>query len=77
MELTGSGSGTARLNASGGSQVRLSGLTVRNAEVMLSGGTGADISVSDKLSVNLSGGSGLHYKGSPEIVAKLFPDSPN
>ena len=72
MELTGMGSGITRLDASGGSQVNLSGLTVRNADVTLSGGSQADMSVNEELSVNLSGGSGLRYKGSPEITKQIL-----
>jgi Protein of unknown function (DUF2807). len=54
---------------SGGSNVNLQDLKVNNAHVYLSGGSQATINLTGKLDGNLSGGSQLHYKGTPTSIS--------
>lgn len=58
---------TASIDASGGSQLSLSNFPVTNASVVLSGGSTANINVSGKLDVDMSGGSQLYYSGKPNL----------
>jgi hypothetical protein len=55
------------IEASGGSQIALSGFPVTSASVVLSGGSIANINVSGKLDVDISGGSQLDYTGEPGL----------
>jgi hypothetical protein len=55
------------INGSGGSQFELEAFSVNNADVNLSGGGGATVSVSETLDVNLSGGSHVTYIGEPTL----------
>jgi hypothetical protein len=64
--LTGSG-GDLKLYASGASNAKLSGYPVNNADVNLSGASHADIEVSGKLDLTLSGASNLDYYGEPSL----------
>jgi hypothetical protein len=62
--------GTARtlqLEASGGSELDLSGLTAGDADLTLSGGTNAEVLVTGTLDVSASGGSSLTYSGDPQL----------
>ena len=59
------------LNASGGSKSRHLDLLTRNCEALVSGGTSLEISVSDTLDVNCSGGSRVKYKGTPVISSQI------
>lgn len=72
VELTGHGDNLTVLDASGGSQIRLADFPVTSADITMSGGSQADISVTDNLSVNLSGGSAVHYKGNPNITKQIL-----
>jgi hypothetical protein len=58
---------TESIDASGGSQIALSNFNVTNASVVLSGGSIANINVSGKLDVDISGGSQLYYTGKPTL----------
>jgi hypothetical protein len=66
LELWGSADDIT-IKASGASNVRLPDFPVTSAEVDLSGASHAVISVSDRMDVNLSGGSGLEYSGDPKL----------
>ncbi len=55
------------IEGSGGSQLNLLGFTVTNAQVNLSGGSRATISLNGVLNANLSGGSQLYYTGNPTM----------
>ncbi len=59
------------IEASGGSSSRNYNLTAANANLSLSGGSSAHISVSDFLTVQASGGSSVRYKGNPEVKTNL------
>jgi len=56
-----------RISASGGSHVHLSDFTVHNADVNLSGGSDATITLDGRLDADLSGGSDLLYIGEPTL----------
>ena len=56
-----------RLEASGGSRADLSGMPVQRAQVTMSGGAFADLTVSESLDYDLSGGAHLDYAGEPSI----------
>ena len=63
-------SGAARnlsIEGSGGSQLDLSNFHVANAQVDLSGGSGATINLIGRLDASLSGGSNLTYIGNPTM----------
>ncbi len=53
------------INSSGGSQLNLEAFPANNADVNISGGGTAFISISGALDVNLSGGSKVIYTGEP------------
>jgi hypothetical protein len=55
------------VSGSGGSNINLQDLQVQNARVDLSGGSQAKVNASGRLDVNLSGGSQLHFRGSPTM----------
>jgi hypothetical protein len=74
LELTGVGNNITSLEASGGSQVNLSEISLQDADVTLNGGSQASLWVNDKLNVELHGGSGLHYKGNPQIEKEVLSD---
>ena len=65
-KITGSGD-DMHLNASGASGAKLTGFSVTSAVVNLSGASDGDVSVSDKLDLDISGASTLNYYGSPVI----------
>jgi hypothetical protein len=56
------------INGSGGSQLELGAFPVNNADINLSGGGRATVSVSGTLDVNLSGGSHVTYIGEPTSI---------
>lgn len=56
------------VNGSGGSQLELEAFSVNNADINLSGGGRATISVNGTLDVNLSGGSHVTYIGEPTSI---------
>lgn len=56
------------IDGSGASRLQLEELQASNLEVSLSGATQATVSVSDTLSVDLSGASQLRYRGTPRIT---------
>ena len=60
---------TLKLDGSGGCTIDLSGLTVRDAELTLSGGADGKVLVIGTLSVSASGGAQLEYAGSPRLGA--------
>jgi hypothetical protein len=66
LELTGTGS-EIKINASGGSSIKLAEFSVTGANVKLSGDSDAFIKVSDLLDVDLSGASDLVYIGNPKL----------
>ncbi len=66
VELRGS-AGSVRLGASGGSRLELSALEAGDADLDLSGGSLAQVSVTGTLDADLSGGSRLVYTGSPRL----------
>jgi hypothetical protein len=68
VNLTGSAA-NIKIKAGGGSTVTADEITVKTANVDLSGGSKAAITVSDLLEVHLSGGSTLTYAGNPKIGA--------
>jgi hypothetical protein len=53
--------------ASGASQLRLGGLTVQNAQIILSGASQGKVNASGKLSGSISAASHLGYLGSPTL----------
>lgn len=55
------------VDASGGSDLRAGDLKSRSAELLLSGSSDANLYVSDKLFVDLSGGSDASISGRPEV----------
>jgi hypothetical protein len=55
------------IEASGGSQLDLSGFHVTNAHVDMSGGSQATVNLDGRLDANLSGGSHLFYVGNPTM----------
>jgi hypothetical protein len=59
--------GDLRLEAHGGSQAHLSGLSTQRAQVTLSGGAYAELAVSEDIAYDLSGGAHLDYTGEPSI----------
>ena len=58
------------LHGSGGSRFLLSAFRARAAAVELSGGSRAELDVTDALELRLSGGSNVVYRGSPKIDAR-------
>lgn len=64
VELTGL-SESARLELSGASQARLANFSFNNIDTNISGASSAQLKVSGKLDVNLSGASRLEYAGNP------------
>lgn len=66
VRLAGSGTDLI-LYASGASGARLTGFSVVNADVTLSGASDANIDVSVKLDINISGASSLDYYGEPSL----------
>lgn len=60
--------GRLDLHATGTSELRLSELTVRNLDVVLSGAGCAAVTVSDTLAAQASGASTLRYSGTPRIT---------
>jgi hypothetical protein len=56
------------VNGSGGSQLELGAFPVNNADINLSGGGRATVSVNGTLDVNLSGGSHVTYIGEPTSI---------
>ncbi len=59
------------VEASGGSSCRNYNLATKTANLSLSGGSSAHISVSDFLTAQASGGSSVRYKGNPEVKTNL------
>jgi hypothetical protein len=57
-------------NISGGSQLYAFPLETRNTSIIVSGGSKVEIDVTEQLSVTASGGSTIHYSGSPTILHK-------
>ena len=55
------------IDASGASNLELSNFPVRNANVILSGGSRATVNLDGRLDADLSGGSHLHYIGEPTM----------
>jgi hypothetical protein len=66
LELEGAGN-EIKIDASGGSNVKLADFYVLDASVKLSGASDAVIKVGDHLDVNLSGASDLKYIGTPKL----------
>ena len=66
LELEGS-AGDVDIEASGASQVELSDFSVVDADINLSGASGATINASGRLDGNLSGASRLNYMGNPTL----------
>jgi len=56
-----------RFDISGASQIRFGNLTLRLADLKLSGASSAQIKVSDRLDFDVSGASRLEYTGTPVI----------
>ncbi len=59
------------IGSSGGSKSRHLDMQARKCNASISGGGSLEISVSDSLEVDCSGGSRVHYKGSPVISSEL------
>ncbi len=59
------------LTSSGGSKSRHLDMIARKCSASISGGGSLEISVSDSLDVDCSGGSRVNYKGSPVITSQL------
>lgn len=57
----------AKLEASGGSNLDLGTLIIRQLDVTLSGGSRGTVVVTDSLNADVSGGSHLEYSGSPVL----------
>jgi hypothetical protein len=68
--FTGSG-GNLVLSGSGASTALLEGYTVQDTDVRLSGSSRADVDISGKLDVSLSGASELRYGGSPTLGKRM------
>jgi hypothetical protein len=66
LELSGSGDDIA-IRGSGASSLTLPDFELATAEVNLSGASRAVISVSNRMDINLSGGSRLEYSGDPKL----------
>ena len=66
LEISGSAPEIS-LEASGDSEVKLEDFPTVNADVELSGGSDAEVFVSGRLSINLSGASKLTYSGDPKL----------
>lgn len=58
---------TARLEASGASNLDLGTLIIRDLDVTLSGGSRGTVVVTDSLNADVSGGSHLEYSGTPVL----------
>lgn len=67
VELRGR-SESLRLDGSGGSQMRLSELEAGSVDVTMSGGSGCTIHLNGELTGSLSGGSSVHYSGTPTEI---------
>ncbi|MBP9018774.1 MAG: head GIN domain-containing protein [Rikenellaceae bacterium] len=59
------------VSSSGGSKSRHLDMQARKCNASISGGGSLEISVSDSLEIDCSGGSRVHYKGSPVISSEL------
>lgn len=79
VDIEGSGGSKVDLNGScsdleidmsGGSQLNLYDLQTSSCEVDGSGGSKVEVSVRNNLSVDLSGGCQVYYKGSPSVSSK-------
>lgn len=66
LTLTGT-AGKARIDSSGVGNLDAFGLTIKEADVGLSGVGSVDISCEEHLKINLSGLGSIRYKGNPEI----------
>jgi hypothetical protein len=66
VELTGSAN-SLLVNGSGATVLHLFDFPVKDCRANLSGGSTSNMSVSDNLEVNLSGGSIFRYKGNPVV----------
>jgi hypothetical protein len=66
VRLEGSGD-TLTLRGSGGTAYALPDFTVREADIRLSGGSSARVSVDERISLRASGGSHVVFRGSPTI----------
>ena len=66
VSLDGSAS-QAQLEASGAGHLDLGGLTLRDADLQLSGGASGTVRVTGTLNVEASGGAHLDYYGSPTV----------
>ena len=64
--LAGSADGL-RLEASGGSRLELFQLTAQTADLSVSGGSRAEVTVTGKLDAEASGGSRIEYAGDPQL----------
>ena len=64
--LAGSADGL-RLEASGGSRLELLQLTAQTADLSVSGGSRAEVTVTGKLEAEASGGSRIEYAGDPQL----------
>ena len=65
--------GTSRavlIGASGGSDIDADGLKVQNATLSLSGGSDADVYVTEELHIRASGGSDVNVRGNPKKFSK-------
>jgi RNA polymerase sigma factor (sigma-70 family) len=69
VSLTGSAR-SAKLAGNGASHLALAGLTLRSANVVLSGASHAKVNVASELDYKLSGASHLQYVGEPKIGTK-------
>lgn len=70
LDLTGSAA-MLRLDASGGSDLRLLDLQADNGDLTLSGGSRGQVTVTGSLTVDASGGSRLEYAGDPQVSADV------
>ncbi len=60
-----------KADLSSGVEYRASDLASKNADINLSSGASAEISVSDNLDVNISSGASVEYSGTPAIVSNI------
>jgi hypothetical protein len=60
-----------KVDLSSGVEYRAADLLSKNAEITVSSGASANVSVSDNLDVNISSGASVEYSGTPAIVSNI------
>jgi Putative auto-transporter adhesin, head GIN domain len=69
LKLTGA-AGRLQVDASGASNLALSGLSLRDLDIQLSGASQADVRADGTITAQLSGASHLTYQGTPRFISR-------